>query len=70
MSANTQKTLESERVYGTVKNDVPFRYMWQNNQKSTFYVWNGKNNPSTDINCRSINLYTEYIPPNFDVKHA
>lgn len=70
MSANSQKTLEPERVYGTVKNDVPFRYMFQNNEKSTFYVWNGKNNSSTDINCRSIYLYTEYIPPNYDVQHV
>lgn len=70
MSSNAQKTLEAERVYGTVKNDNPFKYFFQNNEKSTFYIWNGKNNPNTDINCRSINLYSEYIPPNYDVKNA
>jgi hypothetical protein len=70
MSGNTQKTLEAPRVYGNVKNDVPFRYLYQNDEKSKFYVWNGYNNPNTDINCRSINLYKDYIPPNFDVQHA
>jgi hypothetical protein len=69
MTENNQKPLVSERVYGDIRNEVPFRYMFQNNEKSTFYIWNGKNNPNTDINCRSINLYTEYIPPNFDVKN-
>jgi hypothetical protein len=70
MSANSKKTLVAERVYGDVINDVPLRYMFQNNEKSTFYIFNGKNNPNTDINCRSIYLYTDYIPPNYDVKYA
>lgn len=70
MSSNNQKTLVAETVYGTVKNDTPFRYLFQNDEKSKFYIWNAKNNANTDINCRSINLYTEYIPPNYDVKNA
>lgn len=69
LSDNAVKTLQGDTVYGTVNNDVPLRYLWQNNETSTFTIAGGSLNGSTDIIARSIYLFNEYIPKTYLFKY-
>jgi len=69
LSDNAIKTMQGDLVYGNVNNDVPFRYLWQNNELSSFTIANGSLNPNSDIMVRSIYLFNDYIPKGYLFKY-
>lgn len=69
-SNNITKSLLAETVYGTVTNDVPFRYLWQNNELSNFYIFNAAQNSSANVFIRSVNLYNDFLPKGYLFKDS
>ena len=69
LSDNAIKTMQGELVYGKVNNDVPFRYLWQNNELSSFVIAGASLNSSSDIIVRSIYLFNDYIPKGYLFKY-
>lgn len=69
LSDNSIKSMQGDLVYGMVNNDLPFRYLWQNNELSSFVIANGSLNASSDIMVRSIYLFNEYMPKGYLFKY-
>jgi hypothetical protein len=69
MNENTTKQLKPDLVYGDINNDLPFRYLWQNNETSYLIIAGASLNSSTDINIRSIYLFNEYLPKDYLFKN-
>lgn len=71
MNNNTIKTLQSDLLYGVVGNDNPFRYLWQNNETSTFYISGASNHATTGIYiyAKSIYLFSDYIQQTYLFKN-
>ena len=62
------QTLLAEKVYNTVRNDVPFRYYMAPGKMTTLKVENAKNY-NAKLYIRSISLFNDYIPTTYQFRH-
>jgi len=54
----------------TTSNDYPFRYFFQNAEKTFLQIAGMSKNTDVDIYLRNIYLFTEYLPTKMDFRHV
>ena len=61
-------TLVADKVYDAQRNEVPFRYFYSPNEKSSLKIENAKDYPKK-LYLRSVSLFNDYIPKTYQFKN-
>lgn len=69
LKADTLFTLNNSGTKTTTGNDYPFRYFFQNNEKTFLQIAGINKNADVDIYLRNIYLFTEYLPTVMNFRH-
>ncbi len=70
LKADTLFTLNTSGTKTVNSNDYPFRYFFQNNEKTFLQIMGMSLNNNVDIYLRNIYLFTEYLPTVMDFRHV
>jgi hypothetical protein len=62
INTNTVQDIPSNLMWKNQRTDNPFRYMWQNGEKTNLIITGANLNTSTNIYIRQIMLYNDYLP--------
>ena len=68
-ATTTEKILDKEILFMGSSNSYPSRYFFQSGERTTFIV-NKSFSPNSPVLLRTLNLYTDYLPPTYLIKNV